>query len=314
MSLIHKKQKNIPRRRIAENNISNMNLDTRASDTFRRNRTIIGSTSNKLISTNTAKNDLESPRARAHRLTIIRRKILAAFFIAILSIILIFLLITNFTSKVIVSLSDTKITKVVDTAKYESAIQEYLDNNPTNRLTFLLNRSALLTYVIDKLPEISNISAPESAGIGTTNFTLTMRNPVAGWNINDKQYYVDSNGTPFEKNYFNDPAVQIVDESGITIDSSSTAIASKRFLSFVGKVVSLSKKDGYTVTQAVLPSGTARQLQIHLSGYNFYVKLSIDRSVGEQIEDMDKAIKYFNSKSQSPQYIDVRISGKAFYI
>jgi hypothetical protein len=151
-------------------------------------------------------------------------------------------------------------------------------------------------------------------GIGVTNFAVTMRTPVAGWQINNKQYYVDSNGYPFESNYFPDPSVQIVDNSGITYKlGTTTAIASNRFLSFVGRIVSLTKASGYTVTQAILPPETTRELEVRLKETSYYVKLSIDRPAGEQVEDMVTAIKYFTAHGQSPQYIDVRVSGKAFY-
>ena len=150
-------------------------------------------------------------------------------------------------------------------------------------------------------------------GIGVTDFIITMRLPVAGWQINNKQYYVDSNGVPFEINYFQAPTVQIVDNSGISYKIGTTAIASNRFLSFIGRIVALTKASGYTVTQALLPPQTTRELQVRLKETSYYIKLSIDRPAGEQVEDMVTAIRYFSSHGQSPQYVDVRVSGKAFY-
>ena len=313
MSLIRKKQSNkMPRRRLVERD-SEISSKTNV-DIFRRNRTLTGSTSNRFSSID-AKLDLESPRTHAHHLTIQRRKIFTVFIVVFLSALFIWLLVNNFTARAIISFSDTDITKTIDTSKYEKVIQDYLDMNPTNRFTFLLDQTAFVSYVSNELPEVADIAAPKSAGIGDTNFTITMRKPVAGWTINDKQYYVDSKGVAFEQNYFATPGVQIVDESGVSVQSgTATAIASKRFLSFVGLVVSTSKSSGYVVTQAVLPSGTTRELVIHLKDYSFSVKLSIDRSVGEQIEDMSRAIKYFVGKGQTPQYIDVRVSRKAFYM
>ena len=91
------------------------------------------------------------------------------------------------------------------------------------------------------------------------------------------------------------------------------AIASNRFLSFVGRVVSLTKASGYTVVQAMLPAETTRELEIKLKEGDYLVKLSIDRPVGEQVEDMIAAVRYFTGSGQTPKYIDVRVSGKAFY-
>jgi hypothetical protein len=43
------------------------------------------------------------------------------------------------------------------------------------------------------------------------------------------------------------------------------------------------------------------------------VKFSVDRAVGEQAEDAARAVRYLDGKGMSPEYLDVRISGKAFY-
>ena len=307
MSLFKKKQSGIPRRRLAE---SGTKLAT-SSDVFRRNRTLTGTTSSQFGSTN-VKSDLESSRTHVHNLSAQRRKIFSILIVVFISITIIWLIISNFTATVTISVSDTSLSKSTDSLSYEKVIQEYLGVNPMGRLRFLLDQSALNSYVSNKLPEVADVVQDNKIGIGATNFNLTMRKPVAGWSINDHQYYVDSSGIPFEKNYFSAPTVQIVDNSGISLQT-GTAIASKRFLSFVGKVVSLSKVSGYTVTQAILPSGTTRELEVKLKEGNYLAKLSIDRPAGEQVEDMARAVSYFVSQGRTPAYIDVRVSGKAFY-
>lgn len=310
MGLFKKKQSNVPRRRLDGSGVTQ---DT-SSNMFKRNRTLTGTTSNHFDSTN-VKSDLESPRTHAHNLTIQRRKVLSIFIFVILSAGLLFTLISNFTAIVSINLADTAISKTIDSSYYVKAIQEYLDVNPMSRFRFLLDQSSLATYISSKLPEVVNVEQQNTFGVGQTGFVVTMRRPVAGWVIDGKQYYVDSKGVAFEKNYFLAPTVQIVDESGASIQTTTgTAIVSKRFLSFVGRVVSLSKSNGYTVTEAILPAGTTRELEVRLKEGNYLVKLSIDRPVGEQIEDMSRAVKFFSGRGQVPSYIDIRVSGKAFYI
>jgi cell division septal protein FtsQ len=307
-NLFKKKQSDISRRRLAGRDAD----APISSDIFRRNRTLTGTTSNRLASTN-AKSDLESSRTRVHHLSIQRRKIFSILLIVSVSAVFLWVLVSNFTATVTVGLSDMSISKPINTSPYEKAIQEYLGDNPMSRLRPVLDQSALAVYVSSGLPEVADVVQLSTMGIGETNFVITMRQPVAGWRINDKQYYVDSKGIPFEKNYFSAPTVQIVDDSGVSLQASGTAIASKRFLSFVGRIVSLAKTSGYTVTQAILPANTTRELEVRLKENNFLVKLSIDRPAGEQVEDMVRAVQYFTSHSQTPSYIDVRVSGKAFY-
>ena len=310
MSLFKKKQSDIPRRRVVTDEAKRRDETPKA--VFKRNRTLTGTKSNNFSATTSTKADFESPRAHVHHLTHQRRVVLSALSIVILSAALLFLLLNNFTASAAIGVSDMGISKPVDESLYEKTIQDYLDINPMSRFHFMLDRSSLSAYVSSKLPEVLSVDQQNSVGPGVTRFAVTMRKPVAGWRIDDKQYYVDSEGVPFERNYFSTPEVSIVDNSGASLQK-GTAIASKRFLSFVGRVVSLSKTNGYTVTQAILPTDTTRQLEVRLKEVGYLVKLSIDRPAGEQAEDMARSIKYFTAHGKAPDYVDVRVSGKAFY-
>jgi hypothetical protein len=310
MGLFKKRQSNVPRRRQADNiEPSSSSL----SDVFRRNRTISGTTSVNLDSVG-MKSDLESSRMHAHHLTIKRRKAFATFMVVLLLIALLWTIVSNVTATVVVGVYDTAISKPIDNQLYINAIQDYLNQNPSGRLAFFMDQTNLDAYITQQLPEVSSISQLGMAGIGKTEFKLTMREPVAGWKIGGRQYYVDSNGISFQRNYFADPTVQIVDASGVaSSNTTGTAVVSNRFLSFVGRVVAIAKIYGYKVIQATLPANMTRELDIRLKGRSTLVKLSIDRAVGEQIEDMSQSLKYFNSHGIKPGYVDVRVSGKAFY-
>ena len=298
MNLFSKKRSNIPRRRLTGDDVP---VST-SSTIFQRNRTLTGVAHNK-----------ESPRIHVHHLSIKRRKLFSILLVTITTIVLLVVLISNFTATVHVSVSDTSISKTIDQSKYQKVVQDYLVMNPLGRFRFFLDRAGLSSYVSSKLTEIETVTQKGMVGIGVTNFNFKLRVPVASWKINDKQYYVDANGVPFEQNYFTSvPVVQIVDNSGASLQTGEASV-SKRFLGFVGLVVSLAKSSGYNVIQAVLPLNTTRQLDISLEGISYFIKMSIDRSVGEQVEDISRAVQYFTSSGQMPTYIDVRVSGKAFY-
>jgi len=316
MRLFKRNKPNIPRRRLQNStDFSRMATPTATSShVFKRNRTITGTTSVYLDGVG-IDTDLESPRKHTHKLSITRRKVAGTLLTVVAAIIAIGFLVSHLTARVAVGVSDTSISKPIAKARYEKVISEYLDSNPLSRLSFLLDEKALTNYVTLKLPEVEQIYQKGMSGLGETSFVIKMRTPIAGWGINGKQYYVDSSGIPFEENYFSLPVVQIVDKSGVSVQNTSTAIASKRFLAFVGRVVSSAKNSGYTVTQAVLPPNTTRELELHLKEVGYYIKLSIDRPAGEQVEDMVNAVRYFAGigRASSLRYIDVRVSGKAFY-
>lgn len=298
MSLFQRKKDDlIPRRRLEADAGSSGDL----SGNFKRNQTLSGPISPA------------TTRQKTHHLTIKRRKVLTIFLIVLMSALVIWLLIINMTAKVSVNITGSiSSSKNIDKSSYEKVIQDYLNDNPIGRLRFFLDQKALRAYLVNKLPEIDNVSQGGTDGFGVTIFRITMRSPVAGWMIKGKQYFVDANGVSFNLNYFDDPGVQIVDQNGVSLPSGDV-IVSQRFLSFVGLAVAQAKNNGYTVTQAILPTNTTRELELKIKEGDYLVKLSIDRPVGEQVEDMAAALKYFTSRGQKPEYIDVRVSGKAFY-
>ncbi|MDB5167497.1 MAG: hypothetical protein JWN26_642 [Candidatus Saccharibacteria bacterium] len=278
---------------------------------FARNRTLTGSTSSRLSDVGHS-SDLQSPRKTAHHLAQRRRKIGMVFLVVLGIVAVLFILLLQFTAVVTVSVSDTSLSKKLNESAYEKAINDYFGIHPLSRLRFALDKTDLKNYLVNVVPEVADVVDVSLGAIGETNVTLSMRHPVAGWTINSKQYFVDANGVAFEQNYFADPSVQIVDDSGVALQQGTT-VASNRFLGFVGRIVSLSKDRGYNVVQAIIPSGTTRQLEVVIQGVVPHVKLSIDRPAGEQVEDMDRALIYLRAHGQSPSYVDVRVSGKAYY-
>lgn len=274
--------------------------------TFQRGRTLSG------VRSAAYEHGRDSDRARAHLLAERRRRVALIFAIIIGVIVFLGLLISQLTASVTIATTDTSLIRSVDDKRYAAAINDYLAIHPVERLRFALNDRALTEYVASKWPEVASVQQAPLSTVTVTTFRLTFRHPIAGWQINGQQYYVDANGVAFENNYFNAPTVQIVDQSGVAPNSASE-VTSIRFLSFVGRVVAQAASRGYTVNKATLPVGTTRELDIQMNGVGPYVKLSIDRGAAVQVEDMDNALKYFASHGIGPRYVDVRVSGRAYY-
>jgi len=278
---------------------------TETQNQFRRNQTI----------GNIRRSDGEpvSERARVHNLTRARQKITAILALVLGIIIVLTLLMSQFTARAIVTGSTAALSRPLNPGAYEKVINEYLAIHPVERLRFALDEDALSAYVSNSLPEVSQVSISGTKNIVEANFRLELRKPIAGWQINSKQFYVDTTGVVFQNNYYDTPGVQIIDQSGVSPEQGTT-VASARLLSFVGRVVALSGQGSYTVTQAILPSGTTRQIEIRLKDIQPLVKLSIDRGAGEQVEDMIRSLTYLQSQGKSAQYIDVRVEGRAVYL
>ena len=299
-----------PRRRAEGGARASVELSSfeRENNTFRRNRTLTGSVSSHVSSISEASADMKSPRVHAHELTQKRRHIGILFLGVFIAAIFLFGLISQFTAKVVVV---SNVTSSLDES-YQQAIQAYLMAHPAERIRFLLNTEGLVHFLQSKTPEIAAIEHVEWDGFGTSKFKVIMRTPIAGWTIQDKQQYVDASGVAFARNYYPAPSVQIIDNSGAQVQTGQT-VTSNRFLGFVGRAVGLAAGKGITVTQVVIPTGTTRQVELRLDGVPFPAKLTSDRTAGEQVEDMANTLTWLKSQNKTPQYIDVRVSGRAFY-
>lgn len=272
---------------------------------FRRNTTLSQQPQER-------RSDNESSRTKAHALRIRRRQIIIIFIGILVIISTLLWLVSQFSARVVVTQSSAPSGTSSDSAVYEAAVNSYLDVHPIERLRFLTNAQALNEHVRGVAPEVATLSLSSHYVMATSAITIEFRRPIAKWSINGKQLFVDEKGVVFEKNYFQQPAVSIVDESGSTPEQGST-VASSRFLSFVGQVVAKSREVGYTVRDAIIPEGTTRQLHVTIEQGSMTIIFSIDRGAGEQAADMATALKYLSSHAISPRYVDVRVAGKAVY-
>lgn len=308
-----KKQSNVPRRRLRGDDSSGESrqpVERSGGNLFKRNRTLVGSLSASVSSANELGGDLRSPRAHVHHLTAHRRRLGSTLMIVLIVAAGLVWFLYEFTA--FMSIGARAGNTSVSASRYESLINEYLAGRPVERLRVFLNEDNLQKHMANVAPEVESIEASGSAGVATTQFDIMFRKPVASWLIGSTQYYVDKDGISFQINHFDRPTVRIADQSGVP-QTSGAAVASSRFLRFVGRVVELSARGGLVVEQATIPQNTTRQIEVRLTGRAYPIKLSLDRPIGEQVEDMQRAVTFFDDNKLTPAYIDVRVSGKAFY-
>ena len=281
---------------------------TPSNGQFRRNKTLSGIARGRL-------QDSSSPRHHTHHLTIRRRKVGGVFLVSFAVVIILALLLTQFTAHVALIGTSSQTVRSIEEAQedaYKQAVDTYFGINPAERLRFLLNEDALTDYVSSFHPEVLRVAIDQSTAMIETTFSLEFREPVAGWQIRDSQSYVDSLGVVFQRSYYAAPSVQIVDQSGINPEQ-GTPVASARLLGFVGRIVALSEGRGYTAVEVLLPADTTRRLDVKFKSVRSVVRFSVDRGAGEQVDDMVSSLKYLSERGMNPGYIDVRVSGRTVY-
>lgn len=279
---------------------------------FRRNRTLTGSSSAKIVSSNEMNAELRSPRAHVHHLTTLRRKLLASFVMVAVVSFGLYVLVSQLVASTAITIADIAPLPLPEQKTYSDTFESYYAARPAERFKFLLDEAALLSHVQASRPEVHAIRIESGSKPGEASVVIVARQPIARWSIDGTNQYVDGNGVVFAKNYFEDPELQIVDNSGLGT-STNKLVASNRFLGFIGRVIAKSATSGLTVTKVTIPALTTRQVSVSLEGKGTEYKLSVDRSAGNQVEDIARINRYLANSNISPGYVDVRISGKAYY-
>lgn len=311
MRLFKRSTIDAPRRRRAERMTS---FDPEeGADVFRRGRTLTGSASSHVRTPSEAVADLKSPRVHGHALAKYRRRLVAVLAVVLLTTVGLYVAVSQFTAHAVIQASPD--TSLQLEPAYADAIEDYLGSHPSERWRFLTNIDRLTEHVQLQVPEIKSVALSGSAGFGRSLFEVQFRQPIASWNVNNRELYVDADGVPFSRNYFNAPSLRITDESGMLSSASSggQSVMSNRFMGFIGQVIGSAKKQGYEVDSIIIPAGMTRQITIHVKGVEYPFKFSSDRPAGEGVEDMVRTIQWMKARQLTPQYVDVRVAGKVFY-
>lgn len=281
---------------------------------FRRSRTLTGSKSSEVRAANETKAELKSERLKKHELKRRRRAIASGLVVLLCFIATLYYLLSQYVADVRVvgfTPASVQITSS-ERQQYREIILQYLREHPGERFRFSLNNSKISEFVHSKYPELEKVQS-EGGAFGHGDFTITVRQPIASWQIGEKLYFVDEKGEAFEKNYLQPPEVNVVDNSGASVTEGS-AIASQSFLRFLGRLVALMNTSGLgKVVEASLPPNTTREIDIKLEGRGYSIKTHTDRDPATEVEDLQRVVRYLEARKITPQYIDLRVEGRAFY-
>lgn len=284
------------------------------SFTFRRSRTITGSAATNVRAAGEERGQLRSPRLHEHSLKKHRRKLSAYLSIILIASGGLWYVIASYIGETIdvTTSSAQPTTRSLDAHRYQEFANRYFSQRPFERFEFALNEVEFSDYMRSTAPELLEASITRGESLGSGQLQLHLREPVASWTIKNKQYFVDTHGVAFTVNYFSVPSVVVSDKSGINADAG--VVASTKLLRFIGRIVTIINQAGLTPVEAVsLPAGSTREVDFKLQDKDYIIKTHLERDPAGQALDIVNAIKYIESKGISPQYLDVRVSSKAYY-
>lgn len=279
--------------------------------TFRRSRTLQGTTSPIVKTTRQKKSGLASERLKKQRSHKRRRRLIYASLLVVVGLFVAGQLYGQYIRDITELSYVPKTEQSPPTRDYTDAIWSYFGSQPSQRFSFMIDEKHLTDTVSQDHREIKSIQK-QNVSNGVAQFIVTVRKPIASWQNGSVRSYVDDDGVSFSKNYFANPRVTIVDNSGISTDGKT--VVSESFLRFLGRMVALTNKSGLgEVTEASIPQNTTREIDIKISGRPFFIKTHTDRDPAKTVEDMKRVVTYLDQKKITPSYIDVRIDGRAYY-
>ncbi|HSW81132.1 MAG TPA: hypothetical protein VLG40_01930 [Candidatus Saccharimonas sp.] len=278
---------------------------------FRRSRTLTGTASPEIAVSAAKRGQLKTDRLKLHELKAHRRKLMRLLGVVLLLIACLVFLIANFIVSPQLAATQRGVHQP-DYAAYQKSIDTYFGDHPLERFGFLLDGANLATSLKHDHPELLALSVMRDWYGGNVRIGLSFRQPLLVWHIGAKQFYVDSEGLAFTYNHFAEPTVTVTDQSGLPPDQSG-AVASTRFIRFLGQMVAAvnTYKKGL-VTSVIIPPST-REIDLKLQGRDYPIKTNSDRDPLQQAEDIANALTWLDQRGIKPQYLDLRVTHKAFY-
>ena len=252
----------------------------------------------------------KSERQKEKILRARRRKVGVIFLIITIICILGGLLLTEFRGSIGDIISNVSVIDQEDADRYRDLVNEYFAQNPFERFDFARRDDELNNHVRRYAPEVKSIEVVRS-GFMRSYLEIEFRQPLVMWTIDQETDYVDSYGFIFSRNFFPDPAIKIIDESRVNGGGGSQTSA--RFLRFIGQVVAHLADKNHTVEYVKIPLNAIRYIEIYLMGRGYPFKAQIDRNPFEQAADIAAITRHLDTHGITPQYVDCRVSGKAFW-
>ena len=145
----------------------------------------------------------------------------------------------------------------------------------------------------------------------TVIISADMKQPSLGWSSGNQGYLLDRDGTAIGLLTGGSPLPVVADGSNLPVQMGAKVVPA-RFVSFVTALVPALSSEGIKVTALSVKETTLDLEASTDKGYQLLFDTS--RSVGDEMADFRAVRKLLTTQKKTPaEYIDLRISGKAYY-
>ncbi len=205
-----------------------------------------------------------------------------------------------------------------DPKTYQAGIEEIWKKSPFNRTKLTVSTDKIEQEISDQFAELSSIQI-ELPLLGKRPYIrITSAQPAIELVSVNGSFYVDNAGlvlartSDLSKNQLDSLAV-VRDESGLSAEPGKIIMSAAQ-VEFLQKLYAQLRAESVVVSSIILPKTAANQADLRVDGQSYYVKFSLDSDPRQAVGTYLAAKKKLEAESIKPaEYMDVRISEKAFY-
>jgi cell division septal protein FtsQ len=145
----------------------------------------------------------------------------------------------------------------------------------------------------------------------TVIITATLKQPSLGWSSDNQRYLLDRDGTAIGVLPAGSVLPVVNDGSNLPVKT-GTRVTTSRFVAFVGELVPALAANGIGATSLDVKETTLDLSVTTNKGYRLI--FDTGRTVAEEMADLKAVLGLLATQKKTPaEYIDLRVSGKAYY-
>ncbi len=219
--------------------------------------------------------------------------------------------------------SNSRVTEVVLGAEqeiYQHEIQQHLHRNIFANFKPFISEQSLTADLMEQYPEIESVTIRVPFFGNTLEVEIVKRQAQLVLRTGDGRYYIVDRGgyayavfDPAEKN---DRVVILSDDTEMVYDLSSNKFLSALTVEFIENTNEILRgfKQYENQTFSYRITDKARVIFVKPSQEKYEVKMQLDRSVVDQTNSLQSALRFYDQEGISPvEFIDVRIDGVVYY-
>lgn len=203
-----------------------------------------------------------------------------------------------------------------DQAAYQRAADKLLASSLWNRNKITIDTDKFSAQMVKQFPELSSVSVTLPLLAHRPVVYVQPAQPALILATDSGSYVIDERGRallPANGSPTQTKLPQVVDQSGLKIKLNQQVLSSDD-VRFIQTVVRQLAAKQFTVSSLVLPANSS-ELNARLAGKSYFVKFNLrDDNPRQQAGTFLATIANLQRKNTLPsQYVDVRVSGRAYY-